>query len=221
MKTPEQIPNSINMNDTNKLSEKRLKVAETYLKLDIEFSSESNKEIEKILRLAVEKNLVEFKYAEDIIYEISFDKGSTRARVAFFAFLNGLIFYADLKDSIVTIYNDAKWLSEQIIETAREESPLIDNNIIRTEKRTGIIGRLKRVLSRIEYLQGNLNNVGNNQIQQELASLYQEVANLIQLIDLEDRQTFLNAIPQNYRNNIPQANEYQVQHLSNLYENKN
>jgi NDP-sugar pyrophosphorylase family protein len=71
-----------------------------------------------------------------------------------------MIFYADLKESINTIYIDVKWLSEQVISYAREVSNLIDNNIIRTERRTGVIGRLKTVLSRIEFLQNNLNNLG-------------------------------------------------------------
>lgn len=74
-----------------------------------------------------------------------------------------MIFYSDLKESIKTIYNDIKWLSEQVINNARQESHLIDNNIIRTERRTGIIGRLNTVLRRIEVLQTNLNNLGNNQ----------------------------------------------------------
>src|SRR5690606_7204055 len=138
-------------------------------------------------------------------------------KVAFFAFLNGMIFYADLKDSIKTIYNDVKWLSEQVISNARQESDLIDNNIIRTERRTGIIGRLNTVLKRIEYLQTNLNNLGNNQTQIELNGLYQEVADLIQLLDNIEQQTFIQALSQEIRNNLPEPNPNEVRHYERLY----
>lgn len=195
----------------------RLKIAETYIKLDLEFNERRNRELEKILRNAISKSTNDFKYRETLIYEIDFDEGSTKAKVAFFAFLNGMIFYADLKESIQTIYNDVKWLSEQVISNARQESSLINNNVIRTERRTGIIGRLNSVLKRIEYLQNNLNNFSDNQTQIELSRLYQEVANLIQLLDNLEKSTFIEALPQGVRDNLPVPNPNEVQHYVRLY----
>ncbi len=199
------------------MEKKRLKIAETYIKLDLEFNEGRNRELEIIFRKAVTKSIKEFKYSETLIYDIDFDKGSTKAKITFFAFLNGMIFYADLKESIKTIYNDVKWLSEQVINNARQESNLIDNNIIRTERRTGIIGRLNTVLKRIEFLQANLNNLGNNQTQIELNNLYQEVADLIQLLDYIEQQTFIQALPQGIRNNLPAPNPNEIQHFERLY----
>lgn len=128
-----------------------------------------------------------------------------------------MIFYADLKESINTIYNDVKLLSEQVINNARQESNLIDNNVIRTERRTGIIGRLNTVLKRIDFLQANLNNLGNNQTQIELNNLYQEVTDLIQLLDDNVQQTFIQGFPQGIRNNLPIPNPEEVQHYERLY----
>lgn len=199
------------------MKKKRLKIAETYIKLDLDFNESRNRELEIILKKAVEKSISDFKYRDELVYEIDFDKGSTKAKVAFFAFLNGMIFYADLKDSIKTIYNDVQWLSEQVISNAKQESNLIDDNIIRTERRTGIIGRLKTVLSRIEFLQNNLNDLANNQVQIELNQLYQEVANLVQLLDDIQRQTFIQALSQDVRNNLPIPNQNDVLHLERLY----
>jgi flagellin-specific chaperone FliS len=170
-----------------------------------------------IIKKAVEISISEFKYKETLVYEIDFDKGSTKAKVAFFAFLNGMIFYADLKESIKTIYNDVQWLSEQVISNARQDSNLIDNNIIRTERRTGIIGRLKKVLSRIEFLQSNLNNLANNQVEVELIQLYQEVANLLQLLDNIQRQSFIQSLSQEIRTNLPIPHQNEVLHLERLY----
>jgi len=202
------------------MEKKRLKIAETYIKLDLDFNESRNRELEIIFRKAVEKSIIDFKYRETLIYDIDFDRGSTKAKVTFFAFLNGMIFYADLKDSIKTIYKDVQWLSEQVISNAREDNSLIDNNVIRTERRTGIIGRLNTVLTRIEFLQNNLNNLGNNQIQLELNQLYQEVANLVQLLDNLERQTFVQSLPWGVRNNLPAPNQNEIQHLIRLYSMK-
>jgi hypothetical protein len=199
------------------MDKKRLKIAETYIKLDLVFNESRNRELEMIIKKAVEISISEFKYKETLVYEIDFDKGSTKAKVAFFAFLNGMIFYADLKESIKTIYNDVQWLSEQVISNARQDSNLIDNNIIRTERRTGIIGRLKKVLSRIEFLQSNLNNLANNQVEVELIQLYQEVANLLQLLDNIQRQSFIQSLSQEIRTNLPIPHQNEVLHLERLY----
>lgn len=199
------------------MEKKRLKIAETYIKLTLEFNEGRNRELETILQKSVTQSIGEFKYSETLIFDIEFEKGSTKAKIVFFAFLNGMIFYADLKNSIHTIYNDVKWLSEQVISNARKESDLIDNNIIRTERRTGFIGRLNTVLKRIEFLQTNLNNIGNNQTQIELTSLYQEVADLVQLLDNFEQQTFIQALPQGIRINLPTSNPYEVQHYVRLY----
>lgn len=199
------------------MKKKKLKVAETYIKLNIEFNEGINRELEIVFRKAVVQSLREFKYRESIVYEIDFTKGSTKAKVAFFAFLNGMIFYADLKESIKTVYNDVKVLSKQVINNVRLESDLIDRNIIRAERRTGVIGRLNAILKRIEFLQENLNNVGNNQTQVELNELYQEVTDIIQLLDDAEQQTFIQALPQEVSNNLPIPNPNEVQHFQRLY----
>lgn len=206
------------MNNSNlNLSKNRLKIAETYLKLDISFNTK-NDEIESIIKQVVDNLIGEIreKLKEDIVYEIVLDKGSTKVKVIFFAFLNGLIFYANLKDSIITVYNDVKTISEMVIEAAKE-NPLIEDNIIRTEKRTGVIGRLKRTLNKIEKLENDLDNLGNNQIRDELRELYQEIANLTELLEPFDRQMFINFLNDNLRNALPEPNQNEILHLQRLY----
>jgi len=72
-------------------------------------------------------------------------------------------------------------------------------------------------LTRIEFLQNNLNNLGNNQVHVELNQLYQEVANLVQLLDDMEQQTFVQALPQEIRNNLPVPNHNDVRHFERLY----
>ncbi len=206
------------------LTKTKYKVAETYFKLDVSFNKENNEKLEKIINSVVEKEILklkylsEFQYSEEIIYEIEFEEGSTKIRVLFFAtIVNGLIFYGSLRQGLSQVYSDIKWLSENVITDARQQDEIIGNNVIRTEKRTGLIGRLKRILDRIEYLQNNLNVIGNNQAQVELTNLYQELADIIQVLDLQERQTFVNNLPAEISGNLPEPNEKRVIHFYNLY----
>lgn len=204
--------------------EKKYKIAETYIKLDIDFNSENNAKLRKIIDSTVKKELIrfresgEFEISNEIVYEIEFGKGSTKIRVIFFAtIINGLIYYGSLRQGISQVYTDVKWLSENIIQSASQDDNLIDNNIIRTERRTGLTGRLKRNLDRIDYLENNLNNIGNNEVQAELATLRLDLANIIQLLELAERETFINNLSEETRNNLPEPNGQQVRHLENLY----
>ena len=127
----------------------------------------------------------------DIDYIIHFEKGSIKAKVTFFAFLNTLIFYADLKDSINTIYNDLRQVSQLLIDQAKENSDLIDRHLIRTERRTGIVGRIRNMLRRIDYLQVNNADLSSNEQQTQLNKLYQELIDILQLLSREERQQFI------------------------------
>jgi len=196
--------------------QRKLKVAETYFKLNIDYQADTLEKLELILKAAAEKSLPESNFGEDAIYEISFDKGSTKAKVTFFALLNAAIFYADLRESIPIIYKDAQRLSELVINTAKQK-PLVEENIIRTERRTGIVGRLKRASDRIEFLQKDLDNLGNNSIREELNSLYQEIADLIQLIEPVDREAATASFSQELKDKLPPPDDKQVKHLYNLY----
>jgi hypothetical protein len=59
--------------------------------------------------------------------------------------------------------------------------------------------------------------LANNQVLEELVKLYQEVANLVQLLDDIERQTFIQSLSQEVRNNLPNPNQNEVFHLERLY----
>jgi hypothetical protein len=197
----------------------KYKISETYIKLKIDYNSDKKQTIRGTLKQVAEKQIADFKYKDGLIVVIEIEKGSLKTKVVIYGtiIIQGIANYGSIRQGINQIYDDVKTISERVIESARQDDNDIDNNVIRTEKRTGLIGRLKRTLDRIEYLQTNLNNIGNNQVQEELNSLRQDLANIIELLSQEERQAILNSLPADIGNNLPQPEDNGMKHIYNLY----
>lgn len=199
--------------------ENKFKVAETYIKLDLEYDINNIEKINKTLEKIAIQQRKEFKHIKNVSIVIDYDEGSLKAKIQVYGMLTiaGLIFYGEIREGIDYAYNDAKWFSENVILQSKNENQTIDVNYIRGEKRTGLIGRLKRTLDRIDYLERNLNNLGNNQVQDELLILRSDLVSIIALLSFEERQTFINALPHETRDNLPDENPEKTQHFLNLY----
>lgn len=197
----------------------KYKISETYIKLKLDYDSDKKQSIRRTLKQVAEKQIVDFKYKDGLVVVIEIEKGSLKTKVVIYGtiIIQGIANYGSIRQGINQIYDDVKMVSERVIEIARQDDNDIDNNVIRTEKRTGLIGRLKRTLDRIDYLQTNLNNIGNNQVQEELNSLRQDLANIIELLSQEERQAILNSLPPGIGNNLPQPEDKGMKHIYNLY----
>lgn len=194
-----------------------VKIAETYIKLNLDFNEYQNQDLRTFFVEIIKKSEHLNTYVEKLQYRIEFDKGSTKVRITFFGFLTTFIVgYAELANSIRTLYNDVKNVSEFIINHAVEKNLLIEKNILNTQKRTGIIGKLRLILNRIELIQNEINNLEDNQNQEELNALYQEISDLIQVLSYNDQQLFIAQFNQ-IGINLPQPNQNVNIHLRNLY----
>ena len=193
-----------------------VKIAETYLKLRLDYNEQQNQELRAFLDEFISKSEPIKKYVEKLQYRIEFDKGSTKVRITFFGFLTTFIVnYAELTNSIRTLYSDVNNLSEFIIQHAQNQE-LIEINILNTQKRTGIIGKLRLILNRIELIRMEENNLNYFQNQEELNALYQEISDLIQVLSYDDQKLFISQF-NNIGINLPQPNQNLNIHLRNLY----
>ena len=99
-----------------------------------------------------------------------------------------------------------------------DDGPNINqNNIIRTERRTGLTGRIQDVYNRVDKLERNINNLSNNQVQSQLQQIKQEISNLIVVLPNQDGQEFLNDLGINYNQNLPNPNNQRTTYLINRY----
>ena len=65
----------------------KYKIAEAYIKLNLEFNSNNRDKLELQLKRIIDKKLLEFKYKEKVSYVIVIEKGSLKAKVMIYGTL--------------------------------------------------------------------------------------------------------------------------------------
>ncbi len=195
----------------------RIKIAEAYLKLDLEYNENTLSELKIILISVAEKSLNDYTLKETVDFIIVFDKGSTKSKIIFYTgVLTTILNYSTWRQSVMNYYQDGKWLTEKVI-TLASQQPAIGEHIIRTEKRTGLIGRLKKIQDRINYLNYNLDNLNHIQTQAELDTLKQDMANIISVLPQTDKDEIRGSLPLTIQNTLPNPTEEGEKHMYNLY----
>lgn len=198
----------------------KYKIAEAYIKLNLEYNSINKEKLELQLKKVIEKGLLEFKYKEGISYIIVTEKGSLKNKIIIYGTLiiQGVANYGSIRQGLNQLWTDSKWISEQVITIAiNDDNDINDQTIIRTEKRTGLIGRLKRTISKIENLQGNLDNIGNNQVQAELSQLRQDLSNILEMLTTQERNAVTHLLPNDIIENLPNSVPSGVLNMYNRY----
>lgn len=195
----------------------RIKIAEAYFKLDLEYNENTLSELKILLTSIAEQSLAEYALKETLDFIIIFDKGSTKSKIMFYTgVLTTMLNYSTWRQSLINYYEDGKWLTEKAINLASQQ-PAIGQHIIRTEKRTGLIGRLKKIQDRINHLNYNIDNLNRIQTQAELDTLKQDMANIIAVLPQIDQDEIRGSLPLTIKNSLPNPTEEGEKHMYNLY----
>ena len=187
---------------------KYLKLGETYLKFDFEYNESNVQLIKEIILGHVSENL-QFKSLNrnDFKISIEFEKGSLKTRIKFWGTLFTIYiaigqygsFRAGMRDMEKGFLN----ISENIIERV-EQSPNINHeNILNSQKRTGLPSKIKDILNRLNYLHRNTHDLSANEIQEEILALKQEISNILAILEFEGQQQFLIELPDELSENLP------------------
>lgn len=199
-----------------------IKLSETYIKFNFEFTEINKKLVKEAYLQYISSQSREFLKSvseEHLIISIEYEKGSLKTRIIAWgtAIYLGVANYGAFRSGIREMVNDSRDFSEFIYHTITNDPQIQQNDIIRIQKRTGVPGRLDEILTRIDSLERNFNNLTPNQVQQELGSIKQEIANILVVLNQNDRATLLNALPNNYSNNLPNPQDEKAQYLENRY----
>lgn len=202
------------------LKSELIKFGETYLKFDFEYSESSQELIRKAylrhippLSFRIRDNIQPLKIS------IEFDKGSLKTRIVVWGTVIylGIANYGSFRAGVREIINDVRCFSDFVIERIDDGPNINPNNIIRTEKRTGLTGRIQELYYRIDRIERNLHNLPNNQVQSELQQIKQEISNLVAVLLYQDGQEFLNDLEDKYTQNLPDPDEKRTKYLYNRY----
>ncbi len=197
-----------------------IKVSETYLKFNLEYTK-SNKDLvkEEILSLISRLGGKFINNKEVFKISIEYDKGSLKTRIVIWgtALCLGITNYGSFRAGVREIINDAKWLSKNVIEQISTRQHIKQNQLIRSEKRTGLVGRIHDIYKRIEKLEKNTNNLSSRELKIELEKIKQEISNITAVLPNENAQEFLSELGQNYNQNLPVPDKSRTLYLTNRY----
>lgn len=196
------------------------KIGETYIKFDFEFSEFNKSKVKEAYLSQVGALSKEYLRNEKVFkISIEYEKGSLKTRIVIWAsaIYMGIANYGSFRAGLREVINDVKHFSEVVIDRI-DDGPRIDqNDIIRTEKRLGLPGRLKELYNRIDAYERNLNQLSNAQQQTELIAIKTEIASLVQLLSEQDKTAFLADLNNNYSQNLPNPNQRRTTYLINRY----
>jgi len=197
-------------------------IGETYLKFDFEFTEQNQILIKEAYLKNVEKISQDFlKSSEVIKISIEFEEGSLKTKIKIWGLAATLYIgigqYGSFRQGVREIVQDVKNVSEYVVDNFENEPQIGDERIIRYEKRTGITGRINNIYKRIHKLERQLNTLPQQQIRIELNSIKQDVSNILILLPENTQQQFLEELPNNYQNNLPEPNDRKVNYYINRY----
>ena len=195
------------------------KISEIYLHLRLDYNSGKTEKLKRRLREIATDHLSAFRYSDDLLIDIATEEGSVKFSINIYGAVirNCISDFGSINSGLTRIVNELKQISGLIIETGRREELDIDLFLIRSEKRTGLPGRLKRILDDINVLQSKNKGISTGQSGNDFKSLLQELSDMTELLGRVERQSILNSLPDYLRNHLPVADDEGMLHLYNLY----
>lgn len=122
-------------------------------------------------------------FQTDPRFDVEIEQGSLRGwLIAAGVIYAAIAKYGDFRTGVDYLVHDARWFSERVLEDIHGQG-LPDDVFIRTERRLGVPGRLKRVLSRIDYLQEHGRALSKSDYSHEVHSLHNQVSKILKTVD--------------------------------------
>lgn len=199
---------------------KAYKIAETYIRIKIPATKNNKERLISILAKEAEIYSKEF-FKGKIKYRIVVEEGSLKGKItiygAIIVLIEGVSNYGSFRQGLQQIISDSQHFSENVIEHTKQNDNSYRINTERTERRLGLPGRLKRTLDRINYLEQHIDDLPLNQVRRELTELKQDLSNIINSLDTQERNSLEQFLPNDLRNSLPAPNERGTQEMINRY----
>lgn len=178
-------------------------IAETYIHLKIEADSKFKTSIVKLLESRIKTYGYDY-FASNAEYVCIVEDGSLKTWIfVVSSIINATIFYGNLRTSVDYIVNDGRSFSELVINDVKNEPEISDEIIFRAERRLGIPGKIQRIYNESIYLQENYNNLSPNEVHERLEQLKSDIIGVCNTIDEQEREPFLNGLPDIVREELP------------------
>ena len=207
----------------NKKYEKGVVIGELYIKLNREFEDPFSENLLAELKAFYGAGFARFSrnadyssfigdvlgiFRKDVVsFEVEVYPGSTKVKIAIIAtsIYMGIANYGDFIGGVETIIDHVKWFERDILNVILEERIIVEDEITNRQFRTGVPGRISRLMRRIEKLDRNTPNLSNIQIQDEVRYINRKLEEILTDLDEQDRQLLVDNISDDYKQQLPEG----------------
>jgi len=179
------------------------KIAETYFRIEIELNLPDQEGLEKSLD-AIAANASRGLFNQQVEVVSFVTSGSIRGWVvAAGTMALAIEHYGGFRDGLDYLIRDARTFSDQIISTV-QNSGVPESKILRTERRLGVPGRVKRLLVQLDELKSHGRDLSKAQYDAKIESVKRKtLAILGDTDDTQDRALIVEVLPSSVRSRLP------------------
>lgn len=202
------------------------KVGEAYFRFNLEFNETNRSIVKEIVLKNIRDHEIYNKYNligyfieySSLKYSIEFEEGSLKTNIIIWAttLYMGIGNYGSFREGLREVSKDIKTISTSIIK-AIEDDPATGGHSVRTENRNGLIGRISEINSKVENLERKIPDMTDSEIQNQLRTIKQDIANLSSSLPSPLKQDFLDALDSRYSQDLPEPNQKKVNYYMSRY----
>lgn len=183
-----------------------MKIAETYIHLTIDTSSEF-RDAAKSYLYSRANTLSKEIIGKEVELSVRVEGGSFIAWATIFGILTftALTKYGSLRSGIDYLVKDIRKFSQVVIDNFLHESNISEEDVYRLERRLGVPGKIQRLFKKIDRFERENHPETSNEIKNEADKLKKEILKILEQIQEDiDRKMFLHSLPELIRNELPQ-----------------
>lgn len=180
-----------------------IKLAETYFRLDLHLARSDQEKLQNALTEVARRRAVGL-FGQPPEIAVFVEDGSLKAWVVFAGSLYIAIGnYGSFREGLDRLIKDAKIVGTAII-AAVEDSGISEMKILRTERRTAVPGKLKRIIGQLDRLELDQKNLSDVEYKQRLSEIRRKLIDVLaQIENAEDRSLTIKNLPAPVREGLP------------------
>lgn len=179
-----------------------IKLAETYFRLAIHLSPSDRETFDSFLVEAARQNSKNlFRQKPEI--EVHLEEGSLRGWITAAGIFTAICNYGSFRDGVEYLVKDARTFSELMLSSVKGTG--IERSVVlRTERRTAVPGKIKRILGELEELKEHGRDMSKAEYKRKIEKINRKIERAFSQIEgEEDRSLILKNLPRDIRSKLP------------------
>src|SRR5579871_603593 len=168
------------------------KIAEVYFRLNIRLTEDDRSHFQHYL----EQRAATFSgglFRQAVELETTLQDGSLRGWIKVGGFLYAaVVTYGEFREGIQYLVQDARAFGDLVLSEIHKDG-VPDSEILRFERRLGVPGKIKKVLSELDYIKRHRQHLSKEEYDKRIASIERKLRSISRSLDTEEDQKMIAA----------------------------